>query len=87
MESLQEGIVKILERNQRVEADKAWETSWFRRLTITILTYIIALWWMWSIKVPDWYLAAFIPTGGYFLSTLTLPVIKRWWLKRYEKIS
>ena len=87
MESLQESIVKILERNQKVEADKAWEMSWFRRLTITLITYIIALWWMWTIEVPEPYFSAFIPTGGYFLSTLTLPAIKRWWLKRYEKIS
>ena len=33
-------IEKIKERNKKVELDKAWETSFVRRLCICILTYM-----------------------------------------------
>ena len=38
---MEERIEKIEERNKRVELDKAWETSWVRRIGIMILTYKI----------------------------------------------
>ena len=37
---LENEIVKIKERNKKVELDKAWETSWTRKICIGILTYI-----------------------------------------------
>ena len=36
-------IEKIKERNKKVEVDKAWETSFVRRLCICILTYIVVV--------------------------------------------
>ena len=39
-ENLKEEIEKIKFRNKKVELDKAWETSWNRRICICILTYI-----------------------------------------------
>jgi len=36
LEELQSEIETIKQRNQRVEADKAWETSWARRFIILI---------------------------------------------------
>ena len=33
---LENEIIKIKERNKRVELDKAWETSWTRRICIMI---------------------------------------------------
>ena len=78
-----EKIKKILERNKRVEADKAWETSWFRKITIVISTYIIASMVFYVIASKRPLLDALIPTIGYFLSTLSLPVIKRWWIKKH----
>ncbi|MEK7615775.1 MAG: hypothetical protein AAB420_01035 [Patescibacteria group bacterium] len=42
MEPIEERIKTIEARNTRVETDKAWETSWTRRLSIAIATYIIA---------------------------------------------
>ena len=78
-----EKIKKILERNKRVEADKAWETSWFQKITIVISTYIIASMVFYVIASKRPLLDALIPTIGYFLSTLSLPVIKRWWIKKH----
>ena len=37
---LQKEIELIKERNRRVETDKSWETSWFRRMIIMIFTYL-----------------------------------------------
>ena len=34
-------LAEIESRNARVENDKAWETSWTRKLTIAIMTYFI----------------------------------------------
>lgn len=78
-------IEEILERNSRVELDKAWETSKTRRVCIAGITYVIALFFMWRIGVSDPFVNALVPTGGYLLSTLSLPVAKRWWIERYGK--
>ncbi len=76
--------IKALEtRNSRVEADKAWETSWFRRIMILIFTYVLAFLFMWIVKLENAWLGAFVPTFGYLLSTLSLPPIKKWWTNRY----
>ena len=73
----------ILDRNARVEREKAWETSWTRRLSIAALTYILAAFFLRQLGLPYPFLQALIPSGGYALSTLSLPWIKRWWMKRY----
>ncbi|MEK7084591.1 MAG: hypothetical protein AAB932_05135 [Patescibacteria group bacterium] len=77
-------IRDIQERNKRVEADKAWETSAIRRLIICVLTYIIAAAWLVSIHDTNPYLKAFVPVAGWLLSTLTLPVVKKWWIKNHH---
>ncbi|MAZ76933.1 MAG: hypothetical protein CMH31_06505 [Micavibrio sp.] len=75
----------IKERNARVEADKAWETSWARRLFIALVTYIIAAYYMHSVGLGNALLGAFVPTGGYLLSTLSLSFVKNFWLKNIYK--
>lgn len=81
---IEEEIQKIIERNKRVEGDKAWETSWVRRFTIAVLTYVIAGFWLRKISVPDPWLNAFVSTGGYILSTLSLSVVRSLWLRRRQ---
>jgi len=34
-------IKNIIKRNKKVEADKAWETSFSRKILIAVLTYIV----------------------------------------------
>lgn len=82
MEDLEHAIERIEERNRRVDADKAWERSWTRRLFIAALTYVFAILVLQSINTPNVHLAAIWPPIGYLLSTLTLPPLKRWWLGR-----
>ncbi|MFH1064816.1 MAG: hypothetical protein V1729_07055 [Candidatus Woesearchaeota archaeon] len=78
-------IDKIKDRNRRVEQDKAWETSKTRRIIISMMTYIIIVLFLFMIDVPKPWLNALIPTAGFVLSTLTLPVFKRAWLRKIHK--
>jgi hypothetical protein len=76
--------IKIIQkRNRRVEADKAWETSGFRRALIMIFTYVVAYFWMDTVELEKAWLAAFIPAGAYLISTLTLPPLREWWIKHF----
>ena len=74
-------IEDIKNRNKRVEGDKAWETSKTRRLIIAIVTYFIVVLFLFLIDAPSPWLNSFVPAIGFLLSTLTLGVIKRWWLR------
>lgn len=82
---LEQRIQKIEQRNYKVEQDKAWETSLMRKATISVITYFIAAWFMYLIKVEHYWSNAFIPTVGYILSTLSIPVVKQYWLKYFYK--
>ena len=81
MEHIHEELKELKERNKRVEADKAWETSVFRKVLISLITYIVASVVLYSIGVENFYVSAIIPTLGFLLSTLSLPSIKAWWIK------
>ncbi|MES2437396.1 MAG: hypothetical protein V4519_05300 [Patescibacteria group bacterium] len=78
---LQKEIQILQMRNLRVDADKAWETSFVRRMSIAVVTYFVAAAVMYVIGAGNVFLNALIPTIGYILSTLSLPYIKKWWIK------
>ena len=80
-----ENFEKIKERNKRVEADKAWEISITRRFIIALMTYIIISIYLISINVLNPWLNAIVPTVGFILSTLTLPLFKKFWLNNIYK--
>ncbi|OGE31039.1 hypothetical protein A2631_05150 [Candidatus Daviesbacteria bacterium RIFCSPHIGHO2_01_FULL_44_29] len=80
--SLEERVSAIEARNQRVEADKAWEVSTTRKVMIVTVTYLTMLLLMASIGVDRPFISALIPTTGFFLSTLSLSFIKQQWLSR-----
>lgn len=80
-QQIEAALRTIEERNRRVEADKAWEVSMFRRATIAITTYLIAVAALVSIGSERPFLDALIPTIGYVLSVQSLPILKKWWLK------
>jgi riboflavin synthase len=67
----------IHSRNQRVEMNKAWETSFLRRALICIITYIVAGTVIRMSGHDDWYIAACVPVLGYILSTVSLPIVKK----------
>ena len=77
---IEKEINQIKKRNKRVESDKAWETSIFRRIIITLMTYIIIVLFLGIINIPNYWLNALVPTAGFILSTLSLPILKKWWI-------
>jgi hypothetical protein len=80
--TLEERVEKLEARNLRVEADKAWETSWTRRLAIMALTYIVVVCYLHFVVHIDPWINALVPVIGFFLSTLTVSLLKKSWLKR-----
>jgi hypothetical protein len=81
IEYLQQRIEEIEKRNQKVEIDKTWETSWTRRILLIGFTYVSIGLYMWVIDVSRPWLNAIIPSLGFLLSTLTLPFFKERWVK------
>jgi len=76
----------IKQRNLRVEADKAWETSKTRRALVALTTYILAAILFIMLNAPNPFLTALVPAVAYLLSTLSMPFLKDWWLERiYRK--
>ncbi len=80
LEQLKFELAKIHERNKRVEKEKAWETSSIRRLSIIVLTYFVMVLVFTVIQVDKPLINAVVPTLGYFLSTVSIGAVKRWWI-------
>ncbi len=77
---IEKRIEKIEERNKRVELDKAWETSWTRKICIMILTYLIVISYSYLIrKYENIFLTSLVPVIGFTLSTLSLRAIRKIW--------
>ncbi len=73
-------ITEIKERNKRVEKDKAWETSWTRRICIMVLTYIVVIIYSYLIRHFDnIFLSSLVPVIGFTLSTLSLKFVRKLW--------
>ncbi len=84
-EHIGETIERMLERNARVEADKAWERSYVRIGSIAVVTYVFVALVLYLIGAEQFYISAIVPVIGYLLSTLSLPVLKDWWVKNHFK--
>ncbi len=80
--NLEEEILKIKERNKKVELDKAWETSWTRKICIMVLTYIVVIIYSYVIEEFDnIFLSSLVPVIGFTLSTLSLKLVRKVWEK------
>lgn len=79
MNDLEKRILTIEKRNQKVEQDKAWETSLTRRFSITVLTYLVVVLYLQMIHNDRPFINALVPAIGYFLSTLVLRSIRKMW--------
>lgn len=83
--NIEEEIKTIHERNARVEMEKAWETSWFRKLAISLLTYIVIVIFFIYSRIQRPFINAVVPTIGFILSGLSLSFLKKVWLKYFYK--
>ena len=79
---LEKEIIQIKERNKRVELDKAWETSWTRKICIMILTYVVVIIYSYVIRnIDNIFLSSLVPVMGFTLSTLSLKLVRKIWEK------
>lgn len=83
--NIKKEIIDIKERNIKVELNKAWETSWTRRICIMILTYIVVVLYSFTInEINNVFLSSLVPVIGFTLSTLSLNVIRKIWEKKIK---
>lgn len=82
IEQLKNEIALIKERNRRVEADKAWETSFSRKILIAILTYIVVVLFFLAADLEKPFINAIVPALGFILSTLTVSILKKYWIRK-----
>ena len=85
LEQLEKEIEKIKNRNRRVESDKAWETSYIRKILLGVFTYLAIGFYLEAINISRPWLNAIVPAVAFVLSTLTLPFFKKLWLKYIYK--
>lgn len=80
--NIEKEINEIKLRNKRVEADKKWETSWTRRVWIMTLTFLVVLVYNFVVTSQDSIiLNSAVPVIGFFLSTVSLDLIRKKWEK------
>lgn len=85
LKNIKDSIKKIIERNRRVEADKAWETSWARKIIIALLTYAVIVIFFYFAGLPDPFKNSIVPALAFVVSTLTLPLFKKIWINTIYK--
>ena len=82
IEELKKRIEIIENRNKKVESDKAWETCLLRKILIIAFTYIFALLYLTIADTTNPYFGAVVPCAGFFLSTLSINILKKWWINK-----
>ncbi len=82
---LEERIKEIESRNANVETNKAWETSYTRRILIIAFTYLAIALYLKFIVGIDPLINAIVPAAGFLLSSLTLPWFQKMWIKYIYK--
>ena len=82
---LNKEIEELKNRNKRVELDKAWETSWTRKICICILTYVVVVIYSYIVRnYNNIFLSSIVPVIGFTLSTLSLKYVRKIWEKKYN---
>ena len=86
LEVIKKELEQIKERNKKVEMDKKWETSILRKIAICVLTYIVVI--IYSIFINrsgSVFLNSLVPVIGFFLSTLSMDLIRKIWMQNQAK--
>lgn len=84
LKEMEHRVKSIEERNRKVEQDKAWETSYSRRFLLLLFTYLSVGFYLNAIGISNPWLNAIVPATAFMLSTLTLPMFKKLWLKYFK---
>ncbi|MBL7054919.1 hypothetical protein ISS05_04130 [Candidatus Woesearchaeota archaeon] len=81
MDDIEKRLDAIEQRNKKVELNKAWETSFARKIIIAVLTYATIVLFFYVAKLPKPFINSIVPTTGFMLSTLSLSFFKKLWTK------
>lgn len=79
---LRKDVDAIIERNKKVEKDKAWETSRVRTGFIAVVTFLFVIGFVMFINDEKPLQKGLIASIGYFLSTETYGILKKWWIAK-----
>lgn len=82
LKDLEKRIKLIEERNKKVESDKDWETCLLRKVLIIVFTYIFAVLYLTLADNTNPWFGAVVPCVGFYLSTQSIGIVKKWWIKR-----
>ena len=82
LKDLEKRIKLIEERNKKVESDKDWETCLLRKVLIIIFTYVFAVLYLKIADTTNPWFGAVVPCVGFYLSTQSIGIVKKWWIKR-----
>lgn len=85
VEKLEKEIETIKERNRRVEREKSWETSWTRKIIISALTYLVISLFFLFAGISEPFVNSIVPAIAFIISTLSVSLIKNFWLKHIHK--
>lgn len=85
VDELEKRISQIEDRNKKVEIDKAWESSYTRRILLIFFTYSTMAIYMGLVLRVEPFVNALVPTLGFLLSTLSLSFFKEFWIKKIHK--
>lgn len=78
---LEKEIEAIKLRNTKVEMSKNRETSWTRKVSIIVLTYLFVVLFSYSFGFDKPFISAIVPTMGFLLSTVSISIVKTFWIK------
>ncbi len=82
LEQIKSEIEAMQARNKKVEADKAWETSVSRKVLVAVLTYFTIVLFFFVADLGKPFVNAIVPTIGFLLSTLSIPIFKKIWINK-----
>lgn len=85
LQNIDQVLDQVKQRNLRVESDKAWEGSKTRILLICAITYVVATGVFFSLGAKRPFLDAVVPTLGFLLSSQSIPLAKKFWVKSVYK--
>lgn len=85
LEQIQADIDEIKARNKRVEADKAWETSWTRKVVIAVVTYFVVVVFFIFAHLPNPFVNAIVPAIAFVISSFSVPFLRKFWITKVYK--
>ena len=84
---IEERIAALEERNHRVDGNKKWETSFIRRFSIALLTYLVVVSYHEIIGAKNIFIISLVPVLGFVVSTLSLQYIRKVFDAKNRRVS